>query len=118
MNKTFELFKLKNIIKKNGKEFAFRRCGKNEFGEDSQEYTDVCVVKGIYHETSSYVKKVTDDGASYTTKKSPMVLSLYDDCREVLAGDMVEISEKTFKVTEINNMGQEDIVVDISLEVV
>lgn len=117
MKKNFELFKLKNAIKKNGKELVVKRAKKNEFGEETEEYTDVCIIKGIYHEVNSYLQKNTKEGANYTQKKKPMVLSPYIDCSEVLSGDVIEISDKLFKVTEINNMGQEDIIADISLEV-
>ena len=108
---------LKNAIKKNGKELVVKRVKKNEFGEETEEYTDLCIIKGIYHEVNSYLQKNTKEGANYTQKKKPMVLSPYIDCSEVLSGDVIEISDKLFKVTEINNMGQEDIIADISLEV-
>ena len=35
MRKNFELFKLKNAIKKNGKELVVKRDKKNEFGEET-----------------------------------------------------------------------------------
>ena len=41
MKKNFELFKLKNVIKKNGKELVVKRAKKNEFGEETEEYTDL-----------------------------------------------------------------------------
>ena len=48
MKKNFELFKLKNAIKKNGKELVVKRVKKNEFGEETEEYKKVCIIKRIY----------------------------------------------------------------------
>lgn len=117
MHKSFEMFKLNRAIEKNDTDINVKRQNTNEFGESTEEYTDVCTFKGLYHEINSYSKLTTEEGAEYNQKKKPMVMGPYRLCSEILINDVIEISGKLFKVTKINNIGQEDIIVDLSLEV-
>ena len=117
MRKNFEAFKLKHIIDRNGTEVKVKRLGTNEFGESTEEYTDVCTFKGLYHEINSYSQQTTEEGAEYNQKKKPMVMGPYFLCSQILIDDVIELSGKMFKVTKINNMGQENIIVDLSLDI-
>lgn len=122
MKKNFELFKIRNSIKRCGIEVDFKRPVINEYGEPEYPVEgqggccEVLTLKVIYHETNSYVKQETEDGATYRTKKSPMLLAIYDDAKDVQVGDVIEISGNVFKVTGLNNVGQGQVVLDISLE--
>lgn len=118
MNLKFEKNKLKRELKRSGKEYKFLRKGKNEFGEPTDEPTEVCSIKAIYHESNSHIKTQTGEAAVYRTKKEPRLLCLYEDATSLVSGDYVLINEKKYNVTGVLNVQEWNIAADISLEVV
>lgn len=118
MNLKFERNKLKREIKKSGKEYKFLRAGKNKFGEPSDEPTEVCSIKALYHENNGYISNQVGDAAVYRTKKIPMLLCVYEDATSLVSGDYVFINGNKYKVTGVVNVQEWNIAADISLEVV
>lgn len=124
LNTKFEAYKIQRELKRSGVEFEFRRPKMNEFNEPTKESTVVCVVTGLYHEQNQYVQITTGTMEGNTTqirtKKMPMILCLYEDVEpfKLKVGDSVKINSNTFRVVNIANIQEWNIIADISLEVV
>ena len=120
INKEFEAYKIKRELKKSGIKYEFKRLKGNQFGEPSNDEEDVGFVNGLYHEQNSNVEIATGDTTQVRTKKSPMILCLYEDVAllALKIGDVVHFNNKTFKVSGVVNIQEWNIVADISLEVI
>lgn len=123
INKNFEAYKIKREIKRSGVEYEFKRRKLNDFNECSGEEISIGKVKGIYHE-STYANEtaylMSKDSSQTRSKKTPMILCLYDDVAflDLHVNDLVSFNNKTFKVVSLSNIQEWNIVVDIFLEVV
>lgn len=125
INTKFEAYKLKRILKQSGIEFVFKRQKLNEFDEPEGELEEVARIKGLYHESNSYITDTVGDSATTRTKKQPMILCLCDDFNDITLhqGDVTEVSSrgpqmtsKTLKYVgciDIQNWG---IIADMSFE--
>lgn len=119
INTTFEAYKVKREITRNGSQYEFKRFGKNEVGEPNGQSVSVGIVSGIYHEQNSSIRITTGDTTSVRTKKIPTILCLYESITPLglQVGDFTVINSKTFKITGILNIQEWGIVSDISMEV-
>ncbi len=124
LNTKFEAYKILRELKRSGTEYIFRRPKMNEFNEPTNESSVVCVLTGLYHEQNEFVQVTTGNVQNNTTqirnKKMPMILCLYEDVEpfKLKVGDRVKINSNTFRVVNITNIQEWNIVADISLEVV
>lgn len=121
INKQFEAYKIRREVRRSGETYKFRRHIKNKFGEpviDKDSDSDVCNVKGLYHEENSNIQITTGDTTQVRTKKIPMILCIWDEAKDLVVGDFTIINQKVFKVTGVVNIQEWSIVADISLEVV
>lgn len=117
----FETYKMRRELKRSGKKFEFKRYKSNKFGEpiiDNDMITAVHTCSGLYHESNGYISVATGETTQTRTKKSPMILCLYEDATLLKIGDIVKINSKTCKVTGVINIQEWNIIADISLEVV
>lgn len=117
INTRFEAYKLRRELKRNGKEYEFKRAKLNDFKEPTKDSVVAGKLTGLYHEQNSNVSITTGDTTQTRTKKVPMILCLYEDATFLKIGDFVKINSKTFKVTGIVNIQEWNIIADISLEV-
>lgn len=115
----FQLNKVRRLIRTQGKPFKFTKPGKNEFGEPNGE-TVSHEIRGVYHETSSYasghVAKSITEATTIRQKALPMVLALWESVGELQHQDMVTFNGKPYRVNEIKNVAEANLVADISLE--
>lgn len=120
INTKFEAYKIKRELKRSGIDYEFKRAGRNEFKESTDELNIVGTLKGLYHEQSSSVQITTGDTTQIRTKKVPMILCLYEDTASLVlqVGDIVVINAKTYKVTGVLNIQEWNLISDVSLEVV
>lgn len=120
VNTKFEAYKIKRELKRIGLAFVFKRQEKNAFNEFTDNMKRIGSLVGLYHEQNNSVSITTNDNAKIRTKKTPMILCLYDDVSalELKIGDVTEVNGKTLKVTGIVNVQEWNVVSDISLEVV
>lgn len=118
MNTKFEAYKLQRALKRSGIEYDFERFGKNEFDELNEEVVKSFKIKGLYHEQNGYITITTGDAAKTRTKKTPMILCLYEDVVSsgLKVGDFVKINNKVLKVNGVVNVQEWNIISDISLE--
>ena len=120
VNTKFEAYKIKRELKRSGTEYEFKRFEKNKFDEPVEQEAVVGKLVGLYHEQNASVQLTTTDVGKTRSKKTPMILCLYEDTASLVlnVGDFVKINTKTFKVTGIVNIQEWNIISDISLEVV
>lgn len=122
VNTTFEAYKIKRELKRNGIDYEFKRFEKNAFGEPIKDAQPKAVgtLKGLYHEQNSNVEITTGDTTQVRTKKIPTILCLHEDAASLClsVGDTVQFNGKTFALTGVVNVQEWNIIADISLEVV
>ena len=124
INTKFELYKLRRELKRSGISCTFKRNGTNKFGEPISDIEpisdtiDVCTVTCLYHEQNSNIQITTGETTQVRTKKIPMLLSVFDDVKDLIPGDFVVINNKKFDVTGVVNIQEWGLIGDISLEVV
>ena len=112
---SFQLNKVRRIINTQGKLFAFKRPGTNEFGEPNGQ-TESVDIRGVYHETTSFLSKTATEATTIRQKPSPMILCLWEDAQKILHTDELTFNGKSYKVGEVKNISEANIVGDISLE--
>lgn len=119
INTKFEVYKLNREIKRSGRLYNFYRHAINNFNERIDDPISICVIKGIYHEEISNVQITPVDGGLARTKKIPMILCVFnEDVSNLEMEDFVEINNKTYKVSGVNDISNWGLIADISLEVV
>lgn len=121
----FEAYKLKRILRRSGTDFVFKRRKLNKFNEPTEEYEDVATIRGLYHESNSFITDTVGDAATTRTKKQPMVLCLCEDIEslDLRQGDETEVATRSSQMTsktlryvgcvDIQNWG---IIADLSFE--
>lgn len=87
VNNKFVLYQVKREIRRNGTEFKFIRAEKNEYGEPTDETTEVATIKGLYyahapHILDAYIILTGAQAASTRTKKFPVLLCPWEDLFE------------------------------------
>lgn len=120
INTKFEAYKIKREIRRSGMSVIFKRYGANQFGEPNEEESVVGELNGLYHEESSRIQVTTGDTTQIQTKKSPMLLCLYEDAilLGLKIGDFIVVNGKKMKYTGMTNVQEWNIIADISLEVI
>lgn len=119
MNVRFEAYKIRRELKRSGITYEFKRFEKNKFGERQKDNViKAYKLKGLYHEQNGYITNTTGDAAQTKTKKTPMLLCLYEDVTSVglEKGDVIKLNGKTLKVNGVVNVQEWNIIADISLE--
>ena len=126
INTRFELYKFRRELKRNGKDYTFRRRKLNKFNEPIGELEDILTVRCLYHEVSSFKTTSTGDSSTTVTEKQPMLLCAVEDVKDsgLEIGDFIEVEDSVYGdkkvlrfvgIVDIQNYG---IIADISLEVV
>ena len=111
----FQLNKVRRLINTQGQPFKFIRQDVDDFGEPNGQPVSV-IISGVYHETTGYLSKTSAEAATIRKKPSPMILCLWEDAKKVIHTDELVFNEKTYKVCEVKNLSEANIVGDISLE--
>lgn len=111
-----QLNKIRRLINTQGGWFLFTKKGKNDFGEPSDEVESTVRLRGVYHETTSYLKKSSGDAATVRAKSSPMILCLYEVAAFLDTDFMLEYRGKTYRIGEIKDVSEAGIACEISLE--
>lgn len=120
VNTKFEAYKLRRELTRSGRNFTFIREGVNKYGEPNGEPHELGTIMGIYHEQNSNILLTTGETTQIRSKKTPMVLCLYDDVDllKLETGDYVMINGRKFNVTGVVDVQEWQIISDISLELV
>lgn len=129
INNRFETYKVRREIKRSGKEVAFYRMAKNEFGEPVLPETPMVMIKGIPHEHEAHMLNLFVDtqytpGGTGRLGKSYMFLCLYEDIffiydgeeTNIRYGDLYYINDKILRVVDVSNIMEWNMIADISFE--
>lgn len=111
----FQASKVRRLIRTQGQVFSFVRREQNVFGEPDGEISCI-TLHGVYHETTTYLKKSSSAAATVSKKPAPMILCLWEDAKQLMHTDLVVFRDKTYRVGGIHNLCQSNAIADISLE--
>ena len=111
----FQLYKVKRVLRSQGKPLQFQEPNLNEFKEPNGETISHEVV-GLFHETSGYATVTADDASSVSSRASPMVLALWESAKDIKQGWTVLISGTLYEVQRVQNLQQADLFAEISLK--
>lgn len=111
----FQLNKVRRLINTQGRSVVVTRQGKNKFNEPNGE-AEVFNIKGVFHETTSYLSKTGSNGSTVRSKPSPMFMCLWESAESLQHTDQVLINDRTYNIGEIKNIDEANAVADISLE--
>lgn len=111
----FQLNKVRRLISTQGRSVVVTRQGKNKFNEPNGE-AEVFNIKGVFHETTSYLSKTGSNGSTVRSKPSPMFMCLWESAESLQHTDQVLINDRTYNIGEIKNIDEANAVADISLE--
>lgn len=110
--------KLAKSIDHYGKTYTFTRQKQNDFGEPEGLPNPVLTIKGLWHESQSYVTLNSQEGSVVRSKPSPQIMVLWEGDFPLEQGDLLEFRGYTYKVTGFHDPTNLGISIDISLEVV
>ena len=108
-----QLHRIQRQIDRNGHECRFTRGAVNDFGEHTGAVEEVHNCKGLFHESSGFLKIKLADSGKVQTEKTPMVLLLYTD--KIRIGDKVEINGISYTVQGMVNIRNSNVLLDVSL---
>lgn len=118
MNVNFDISKVTRAINTHGENFTFVRFGKDDYGQPSSETTEI-TIKGLFHQTRSYITKNISDGTISRSKPQPQILTLLtSNSSSIQLKDRITYTGKTYEVNGINDIGNLGIALDISLELI
>lgn len=112
----FQLNKIRRLIMDQGEKFDFERPSLNEFGEPVGIASTIRVT-GVYHEALGYVylPESTSEATTKRQKIFPMVLMTWEDAVRLLHTDTLTYKGHSYRVGEINNIGEAFVAADVSL---
>lgn len=111
-----ELHKITREINQYGENYVFWRDDVDKYGEPTGTVKNIADVKGLFHTERSYVSKNASDATTTHATGTPMILARYDDANDIKPADWLTINGKTFKVVDVNDVMEYNIVVNISLD--
>lgn len=121
INNKFEVYKLSRELKRHGKCFFIKRYIVNEFGEPSEELTDVGPLLGLFHKT--VYERSTDmmslsNGIQIRRKDMYAILCLYDEFAKLnlKVDDVLLLNGKKMRLIKADNIQEWNLIVDIFLE--
>lgn len=114
--KRYELYRVEREIQIHGNMFTVLRDVLDQRGEKTGKTEIKNVVKGLYHVSMGYVRETIADGTITKERGEPKVLVTFEDSKKVFGGDIFEINNKRYVVSDINNIQEYNIVCDISLK--
>ena len=113
--KQFQLNKVRRLINTHGENFLVRRPKRNFFGEPTGETTEF-YIRGLYHETASYLSKTSTEGSTTRQKSMPMILCVLGTLPTFLQEDILLYNGKEYRLGEVKDLSEAGVIGDISLE--
>lgn len=113
-----ELHKVVREINTHGSAYQFYRDKLNEYEEDTGDVEEVAEIKGLFHQTKSYISRKVTDATETRTKGQPLIMMCYEDSKSIQNGDKVKVAGNEYRVTGINNISEFCIISDVSLEAI
>ena len=114
-NGNFQLHKLRRAIQTQGSIFTFKKPSLNKFNEPVG-VEETFEFRGILHGLSEYKNKTTNEGSTIRQRFSQMLLILWEDAEVLHHQDIIEFNGKPYRINEIYNMNESNLVADIHIE--
>lgn len=112
----FPLQVVKQNIKQHGTAYTFQRYKKDSRGQETSELEEVGKLSALFHISKGYVTKTIGDSGFTRAKGQPMLLCVTEDADFIQVKDIVIVKSFLYRVTEKNDLNQEGMITDISLE--
>lgn len=121
----FTLSKIKRLLEISGQDYEVLRRELNEYGEP-QEEGSIYTIRGILHPTVGYISTSLSEGSLTRSKPSNQILTLWKEIpsplyisgKDLRAQDIIKVNDKTYRVSGVSNLGEFNLIADISLEVI
>lgn len=115
--------KIKRQVLWNGQNMVFTRYVKNQYKEITDEVELQIELQGVFHEGGGYggmlnIELYERDGSRSISKMKPMILCMYEDAKDIVIDDVVEIGNNRYRVVEKNDIKNFNVAFEISLEVI
>lgn len=115
--------KIVRQIKWNGQEFTFKRYAKDKYHQMTKEPLETFTFQGLFHEGGGYggmlqVEMFERDGGRTVTKLKPMILCLYEDGKDLMMDDVVQIGDNMHKLVQKIDVKNLRIAYEITLELI
>mgnify|MGYP002770103751 CR=1 FL=1 len=117
MWKSIELHKVVIEIERHGSNYLIQRNELNEYREKTGNIIDVKKIQGIFHIEKGYSTRTVSDGSETVSKGQSKLFVKTKDICSVIKNDFLEIDNKAYIITDINDIEGFGIVSDLSLEV-
>lgn len=117
MWKSIELHKVAVEIERHGSNYLIQRNELNEYREKTGNITDVKKIQGIFHIEKGYSTRTVFDGSETVSKGQPKLFVKTKDICSVIKNDFLDIDNKVYVITDVNDIEGFGIVSDLSLEV-
>lgn len=114
--KQLEQNKIKREINMHGSTYEIYRTALDDYGESTDKQALVGEIRGLFHVSSGYETRNADDGTVTHSKAQPMLLCIFEESNNIQNGDYIKINRNDYKVVSKTNISEENILNDISLE--
>lgn len=117
-----QLHKMKLYLLRNGMRYDVERKQLNDYGEpirdENGKYKTETILSfvGLFHTSNSFVSESVAESSITKTKQQPQILSVYEDVRSIMQGDILTVADCVYEVVEVSNISNMGIVADISLQ--
>ena len=117
-----QLHKMKLYLLRNGMRYGVERKQLNDYGEpvrdENGKYKTETILSfvGLFHTSNSFVSESVAESSITKTKQQPQILSVYEDVRSIMQGDILTVADCVYEVVEVRNISNMGIVADISLQ--
>lgn len=117
-----QLHKMKLYLLRNGMRYDVERKQLNDYGEpirdENGKYKTETIPSfvGLFHTSNSFVSESVAESSITKTKQQPQILSVYEDVRSIMQGDILTVANCVYEVVEVRNISNMGIVADISLQ--
>lgn len=115
-NGAFQLNKMRRAIRTQGRTFKVVRPKKNAFNEPTQ-VPETFSFYGVLHDMTKFKSKsITDASTIQQRNYAPMILALWEDVKDIQSKDTIKFNGKSYRIEEVRNVAEANLVADISLE--
>lgn len=111
--------KIKRQIQWYGENYTIFRFITDERGENTDSVEKVSEIKALYHEQKGFIRESIDDSGSTKEKRVTvqcMLLTLPEYVKNIKDGDVFKYNNNSYKISNITNVGNLDMVYEISLQ--
>ena len=110
------MHKVEREIKMHGDTFEIHRDILDDYGEVTGNSEKVCETRGLFHISKGFVSRSTTDSTTTHATGNPMLLCLFSETEQVRSGDWLELNGARYNITDVSNVSEQNIVVNMSLE--